>query len=179
MIPDLQNINKYKLFTDNTILDAFYKEYLLKTDNDDLNYITIRDNTNIKIIHSIGPNLYKDLDINYLNYITYTKIYNDIYNIFKKYKKEDDNLRLSALSTGLFSGNYLNEILYITALVYIKLYNNYLTNTSDKTKNKIFMYIVEPSNKDKVMFLKNDKQKTHKKFLEIITEIENLHNSSL
>jgi hypothetical protein len=179
MIPELAEITRSDLFT--TKEDAFYKEYFLKNNNTDtvLSNIPKDTDTKINIIHSIGPVLDSNyssdskIDIEYLNYNTYNKIYNDIYKTFKKEKKEKDTLRLSALSTGLFAGNYKNEILYITALVYIKLYNTYLT---DNINNKIFMYIVETSTTStKEIFDKNTTQETYEKFIEIINEINKFH----
>jgi len=179
MIPELEEITRFELFT--TKEDAFYKEYFLKNNNTDtvLSNIPKGTDTKIKIIHSIGPVLDSNyssdskIDIEYLNYNTYNKIYNNIYKTFKNVKKDNDNLRLSALSTGLFAGNYKNEILYITALVYIKLYNTYLTDNINN--NKIFMYIVETSaTSTKEIFDKNTTQETYEKFIEIINEIQKL-----
>ena len=172
MIPALSNIDLHKLFTDTNTPDAFYNSYTLKDplpDTEELSSLTLQ--VTINIIHSIGPD-FTDNNTKYLTYETFNKIYNDIYIVFKDHDNLDE-LRLVALSSGLFSGNYINEIAYITVLVYIKLFLKF------KTGNKtVKMYVIKgDNNKDKnefILFTKNSNQTLFELFKEIFDKINNL-----
>ena len=109
-----------KLFTSPDDVNAFYDEYIIKS------------NKQIKIIHVVGPNFSgknQDYLDKYLTYTTFNKIYNDITKVYLEKKNDSAKLLLVPISSGLFAklkcndiDNITKEILTITAAIFIKLY---------------------------------------------------------
>ena len=109
-----------KLFTSPDDVNAFYDEYIIKS------------NKQIKIIHVVGPDFSgknQDYLDKYLTYTTFNKIYNDITKVYLEKKNDSAKLLLVPISSGLFAklkcngiDNITKEILTITAAIFIKLY---------------------------------------------------------
>jgi hypothetical protein len=146
-VKDLYTIDHTILYRNKLNQDAFYGEYKIKTDKiktDKIKTDKIKTDNNktIYIIHTIGPSfrdyinnttINNDDYIKYLSYDTFNKIYDDILHIYNDNNKDKDknkNLLLVPISSGLFATytynniktNITNEILTITAAIFINLY---------------------------------------------------------
>ena len=148
--------NHTKLYTDSHI-NAFYGDYNITKEKE------------IHIIHTVGPSFRDNINdttiqndnyMQYLSYNTFNKIYNDILHIYNDNNKDKDKkLLLVPISSGLFATytynniktNITNEILTITAAIFINLYLHdqkvYMYIYNKKGNKGNYTYFIEQINK--------------------------------
>ena len=159
---DFQNVHKkyatnHKILYDKENVDAFYGEYKIKADT----------NNKMYIIHTVGPSFRDNINnvtsyddyIQYLSYTTFNKIYKDILYIYNVNNTDNKKkLLLVPISSGEFATytynntetNITNEILTITAAIFINLYLQdqkvYMYIYNKKGNKRNYTYFIEQIN---------------------------------